>query len=64
MKDSRSSDKIIWDKTLIVMESERMGLLSKVVGTHSEREVKRVLPIGAIRLRNWNLIMRNCQMSS
>lgn len=27
------------------MESERMGLLSKVVGTHSEREVKRVLPI-------------------
>ncbi len=27
------------------MESERMGLFSKVVGTHSEREVKRVLPI-------------------
>lgn len=30
---------------MIIMESERMGLLSKVVGTHSEREVKRVLPI-------------------
>ena len=27
------------------MESEHMGILSKVVGTHSEREVKRVLPI-------------------
>ena len=27
------------------MESERMGLLSKVIGTHSEREVKRVIPI-------------------
>jgi len=28
-----------------IMESERMGLLSKVIGTHSEREVKRVIPI-------------------
>ena len=27
------------------MESEHMGILSKFVGTHSEREVKRVLPI-------------------
>ena len=27
------------------MESEYMGILSKFVGTHSEREVKRVLPI-------------------
>ena len=27
------------------MESEIMGLLSKVIGTHSEREVKRVIPI-------------------
>ena len=28
-----------------MMESEHTGILSKVVGTHSEREVKRVLPI-------------------
>ena len=27
------------------MESEHMGIISKFVGTHSEREVKRVLPI-------------------
>jgi len=27
------------------MESDKMGLLSKVIGTHSEREVKRVIPI-------------------
>ena len=27
------------------MESEHMGILSRFVGTHSEREVKRVLPI-------------------
>ena len=27
------------------MESDHMGILSKFVGTHSEREVKRVLPI-------------------
>jgi len=27
------------------MESEAMGLLSKMIGTHSEREVKRVIPI-------------------
>ena len=27
------------------MESEIMGLLSKMIGTHSEREVKRVIPI-------------------
>jgi preprotein translocase subunit SecA len=27
------------------MESEEMGLLGKIIGTHSEREVKRVIPI-------------------
>ena len=38
-----------------------MGFLSKIVGTHSEREVKRVIPI-VNKIESMEPEMKNCQM--